>query len=94
MPQPNPSAVTAPQPFEQRYGTPGNTNFPGPQASSVPQPAPMPYYRSPSRPLPSVQDDGINEGIDFVTVVLAFLALLAVAGLCPLLFMVISAHSG
>ncbi|MAU11014.1 MAG: hypothetical protein CL607_14425 [Anaerolineaceae bacterium] len=91
MPPPNPSAVSAPQPFEQRYAA---SNMPGPQANSVPQPAPMPYYRSPSRPLPPVQDEGINEGIDFVTVVLAFLALLAVGGLCPLLFAVFSAYSG
>ncbi|QPC80961.1 serine/threonine protein kinase [Phototrophicus methaneseepsis] len=90
MPSPNPSAVSAPQPFEQRYAAQAGA---GAQAGSVPQPAPMPYYRSPSGPLPAIEPGETDEGIDFVTVVLAFLALIAVGGLCPLLFAVLSAYA-
>jgi serine/threonine-protein kinase len=90
MPSPNPSAVSAPQPFEQRYAPQAGAGAP---VGSVPQPAPMPYYRSPSRPLPAIDATESDDGIDFVTVVLAFLALIAVGGLCPLLFAVISAYS-
>lgn len=78
---PQPAAISSPQPFEQRY-TPPPPRMPG-DSSAV-------YSAQYSRA--AVPDD--DDGIDFVTIALAFLAFIAVAGLVPLYLAVIAARAG
>lgn len=92
VPQPPPQnpSVSPPQPLQQRYATP-----PPPQPSNtmdrMDRMDSQAYY---SRPMaqsePRRDDDG--SGTDWVTIVLAFLAFIAVLGLFPLWFVVLSAR--
>ncbi len=75
----NPSPVQQPQPLEQRFTAP-----PPRFGDSSQQFSPRQY----SQPMP-VTDE--NEGTDWVTIILAILAFLAVAGLVPLWLIAVTA---
>ena len=79
------SASSAPQPFEQRYMPAPPQNRPAGDSSG--------YYAAQynSQPLADMEAD---EGVDIVTIALAFLAFIAVAGLVPLGLVVLSAYAG
>lgn len=86
---PNP-VTQAPQPFEQRYVAPSQQATDGASPQYTPASYPPPpqqgtdsgYYAPHSQPI--MIDEHETEGLDIVTMILAFLALLSVGGLIPL----------
>jgi hypothetical protein len=82
--------LQAPQPLEQRYTVGGvNAPIPAPQPQQqAPMNIPMPprgdsgMYNAMSKSQPINYDE--PQGVDYVTIALAFFALIAVVGLCPL----------
>lgn len=93
-PQQQRQTVVPPQPLQQRYTAPGNS-IPAP-GTPPPQPPDAARYRAQyqSQPLSSQQVPEVETGPDYVTIALAFLAIIAVGGLCPLFFIVIQLRAG
>jgi serine/threonine protein kinase len=90
-----PGVTTPPQPLEQRYSIGSPLNAQGAGAPPVPSTIArgdsgmMPQYGN-SQPLRETYDE--DDGPDYVTIALAFLAIIAVVGLCPLYLAVLSAR--
>jgi serine/threonine-protein kinase len=88
VPSPGRPVTQQPQPLEQRYSVPRNQNQGQPrQQSQTPSPqaygqSDSQYYRAQySQPMRVEPEE---EGTDWITIILAFLALMAVGGLVPL----------
>lgn len=93
IPAPNHPATAGPQPFQQNYMPPPMQPQPQPVPQSIPQAnmadsrpyvAPAQQYSQPYVPA--------EEGTDYVTIALAFLAFVAVAGLIPLWVIVLASR--
>lgn len=88
IPSPNP-VTTPPQPFQQQYMPPAAQQQPAPQQNASPVGMNSQPYGSQSQQFsrPIIPEE---EGTDYVTIVLAFLAFIAVAGLIPLWVIVLA----